>query len=169
VRVLSVDPSIGNIGVALVNERYYEWSYTFRTSPKVEMPIRLAEITEHFSKYLVEDHDIGQVIVEQPGTFMRKGKKGLLNVGPIQMLEMSMGAIVGILAQGFPVEFVRVDDWKGNKPKRTIQTWAFSECGVHLNDHEAEAFIMALQWRSKVRLMNSIRRARGKKKGEGKK
>lgn len=168
-RVLSVDPSVGNIGVAVVNERYYESSYTFRTNPKAEMPVRLAEITEHFSKYLVEDHEIDQVIVEQPGTFMRKGKKGFLNVGPIQILQMAIGAIVGILAQGFPVEFVRVEDWKGNKNKRTVQTWAFSECGVRLNDHEADAFIMALQWRSRVRFMNSVRRARGKKKPEEKK
>ena len=88
----------------------------------------------------------------------------------IAVIENTVTSIVNkkivILAQGFPVEFVRVDDWKGNKPKRTIQTWAFSECGVHLNDHEADAFIMALQWRSKVRYMNSVRRARGKKKPE---
>lgn len=166
-KILSIDPSVGNIGVAIVHERWYEHSYTFKTNEKKDLPLRLTEISEHFSKYLIENtYGIDQVIVEQPGKFMREGKRGLKNVLPIQILMMSIGAIVGILGQGFPVEFVRVEDWKGKKGKKIIQQWAYSECEKHLNTHEAEAFIMALQWRSKVRYTNAVRKARGKSRKE---
>lgn len=157
-RLLSIDPSIGNCGIAIINGGEYQQSYTFRTDEEERVEERLKKISKHFAE-VGSGYD--QAIIELPDTFIREGRFGLKNVRSIQLLHLSIGAIIGGLSfyPDLKIEFVRVKDWKGNAPKEQAQVYARGLTGKELNTHEADAFMMGLRWLSDLRFKRAIREA----------
>lgn len=153
-KILSVDPSISTIGVARISNRCLEEAYTFRTSTADSIVKRLAAISAHFRDVM---DDYQAVLIEEPGAFMRIGSYAIKNVASVQMLEMAIGAIVGALADRYPVHLVKVHEWKTYKGKTITKVIAERECGKRLNEHEADAFIMGLNW-SRTQMMGQYHR-----------
>lgn len=159
-KILSIDPSSVHVGIAKLENKKLIESATYQVK-SVDVIERMKELARYFQSF-DEFYDI--VLVEQPDTFVRQGLRGLLNVLPIQMLMMSIGVIVGTIGQKYPVEFVRVSDWKGNSGKNVTQMMVFRLTGKKLNTHESDAYMMAVEWLNHVRFKNSVRRGELKAK-----
>ena len=124
-KILSVDPSIVNIGVAILDDRKLLKSYTFRTNAEDELAVRVKQISDHFSGY-TDYFDIA--LIEYPGTFMRKGQYAIKNVKSVQLLMLSIGVIAGVMSQRCPVDMVGVNDWKGRSGKSQTKLIVKSLC-----------------------------------------
>jgi len=158
VRLLSIDPSINHCGVAVLIGGEYQRSYTFKTDEEACIEKRLFSIAQHFRE-IGGEYDCA--IIELPSSFIREGNFGLKNVRSIQMLHLSIGAIIGGLSfyPDLKVEFVKVKDWKGNTPKEQTQVYARGLLGKELNTHESDAFMMAIKWLSKERYVRALKEA----------
>jgi Holliday junction resolvasome RuvABC endonuclease subunit len=153
-RLLSIDPSIGTIGVAILEGRKYVQSYTIRTKDSEPMVERLRQISFLFSKI---DDEFDTVIIEYPDAFMREGEYGIKNVRAVMTLMMSVGAIIGALNDRYDVKLVSVDEWKGKEAKKFTQYAAKQECGKKLNNHEADAFMMGVRWHTTIKFIHKVR------------
>jgi Holliday junction resolvasome RuvABC endonuclease subunit len=158
VKLLSVDPSIGDCGIAILEGGEYSQSYTFRTDDKERVEERLKKIAFHFAEI---GRGFDQAIIELPDSFVREGTFGLKNVRSVQLLHLSIGAIIGGLSfyPELKIEFVKVGDWKGRTPKEQTQAYARGLTGKELNTHEADAFMMGVRWLSDLRFKRAIREA----------
>lgn len=154
-RIMSVDPSVNHIGIAYIINGKYEFSLTFRTDEKKSIIGKLKEISAYFHNL---DEKVDVVIVEQPDTFVRMGRYGVLNGLPIMLLFMSIGAIVSALSNRYDIEFVKVSDWKGKTPKQFTQRSVEGITGVKLNDHESDAVMMGFNYFKSVMFKNAVRR-----------
>jgi Holliday junction resolvasome RuvABC endonuclease subunit len=158
VKLLSIDPSINNIGIAILIGGEYQSSYTFRTEEETCIENRLCQIGKHFRE-VGEGYDYA--IVELPDTFIREGRYGLKNVRPIQLLHLSIGAVIGGLSfyPELKIEFVKVGDWKGRTSKEQTQAYARALTHKELNTHESDAFMMAIRWLSRDRFVRAVKEA----------
>jgi len=142
-RILAIDPSLVNIGIAEIHNGKYKKSYTFRTDKRKNVLERLKEIYEHFNGL---EGKYNCVVVEEAGNFVRMGTYGVRNMDSIQLLMLATGTIVGSLLGKYPVEFMRVKDWKGNTPKAVTQSMARHLTNKKLNTHESDATIMGINF-----------------------
>lgn len=148
-KLLSIDPSISEIGICELKDGEYVNSYTFKTLSEDALEDRLDKIALHFRE--IKD-GFDYVLIEQPDVFMRVGSFSVLNVKSIQMLMMAIGVIYGSLVIKHKVVFVTVKDWKGNSGKKVIQMIASRKSGRKLNTHEADAFMMAMNWERYIKI-----------------
>jgi len=158
-KVLSIDPSIENVGIVFIDNSVYRDSHTFHPKEKTDIVKRLEEIKEHIESI---DEDFDVVLVEMPDAFMRQGRYGIKNVVPIQTLMMAIGAIVASLVPRHEVRFVKVSEWKFDKGKKMTQYFAKKHSGKVLNTHESDALEMAMKWIEKGIFRQAIERNRNK-------
>ncbi len=148
-KILSIDPSIASIGIAVLEGMKYVTSYTLLTDTKKSLLHRISQIREHFTM-INDDYDF--VLIEKPESdFMRTVSKydsTVVNVKAMQTLMLAIGVIVGTLQARYEdrVHFVMVSEWKGKVSKKMTKLMAQQESGRRLNDHEADAFIMGQNW-----------------------
>lgn len=157
-RLLSVDPSIVNIGVAILENGKPLSSYTLRTDDKCTIEHRLRVISDHF-KGINGDFDCA--IVEMPDPFIRYGSRGgASNLYPLQLLHLAIGAIVGALVQNHNiiVHLVPVSEWKGNTKKANTQYIIKAITGKILNTHEADAVHMGIKWSEIRKLRHALKK-----------
>ena len=154
-RLLSIDPSIVSIGIAVLIDGEYKESYTFRTNDKQCAEKRLLQIAQHFRE-IGGKYDCA--ILELPSTFIRQGRYGLKNVHSLFLLHLSIGVIIGGLSShpDLKIKFVKVGDWKGKVSKRYTQAYAKDLIGKDLNTHEADAFMMATNWLSREKYNREV-------------
>jgi hypothetical protein len=124
-------------------------AYTVKTDTGQPLVERLRFIFEHFNAFPAKQFDY--VLIEQPESFMRFGKYSITNVKAIQALMMAIGSIVSALCRNYKVELVRVNDWKGRSNKKVTQLIAKRHTDKKLNEHEADAFVMGLNWQRYLR------------------
>ena len=162
-KILSIDPSIENIGVAILDGNKLIESYTLHTNPLKPLSDRIKKITQHFRE-LALSTEFNTVLIEYPDSFVRGGEYSkftgtsyLKNVKSIQLLMLSIGVIASAMIEYCEINFVSVKDWKGSTDKKITQFVAQQECGKELNTHEADAFIMAIQWNRSVKFKHMIR------------
>lgn len=153
-RIMSIDPSVNHIGIAYIINGRYETSLSFKTDEEKNTEGKLKEISEHFSN-LQEKADI--VIVEHP-TFMKMGGDRILNMWSLMTLCMSIGAIVGALSNRYEVEFVKVNEWKGRTKKKYTQKSVEYIIGKKLNDHEADAVMMGINFYKSIMFKHAVKR-----------
>jgi len=142
-KILSIDPSIQHVGVAIIKNKKYMDSYTIHTKASEKLEDRLKRISDHFAG-LEEQFDI--VLIEEADAFMRIGDYSIKNVRPVQLLMMATGVIIGSLINRYRIELVPVKDWKGKTQKKWTQIIVQHQVGKKLNDHESDAFLMATNW-----------------------
>lgn len=157
-RILSVDPSLVNIGVARIEDGQFLSSFTLRTKPDEALEDRLCEIAQAFESY--RNYDI--VVIELPvaQVYSRSGTRGQKNMRSMQMLHLAIGAIVGGLTRTprtTKVVFFPVNEWKGKEDKRVTQHEARMVTGKKMNSHEADATIMGLRWYKRQLLTANMR------------
>lgn len=153
-RILSIDPSICRIGIAVTKDGTYIESRTFNIEGGDDIIKRLSEITVRIAGI---DGDYDVVLIEMPGQQMRMGDYAIKNVRSIQLLMMAIGAIAATLLWRYKVEFVPVQAWKKTKGKTPTKMIAYSRAGRALNEHESDALVMALNWERSMMLKGRIR------------
>jgi len=153
-QIMSIDPSITTIGIARLDGRRLVSSNTFRTDPKDTLIDRLREISVYF-RAMKYKGDL--VLIELPDSFMRMGDYSVRNARSIQLLMLAIGVITASLIDRNKIEFVGVREWKGQADKRVTQMIAEQECGKKLNNHEADAYVMALRWKTVLKFKKLVR------------
>ena len=163
--LVSVDGSLNDCGVAVIEDGKYQSSYTFKTEKKADLEQKIQQIADHFS-------DLGGfdvAVVELPNAFVRKGGKSRvanLNFPSLQALHLAIGAIVaGLRFAGIETYFISVREWKGSSSKKLTQQIVQSMIGKKLNTHEADAFLMGMQWLTKSRYQTAVKKAMKEIKG----
>lgn len=148
--LLSIDPSITAIGVAILNGIAYQDSYTLRTKPTDSTEDRLRIIQDHFKQLKIEYSRFDCIVIEYPDSFVRQGAVGVKNFKALQLLHVAIGTIFGTLVgeYGGIVHFVKPSQWKGWKHKTQTQQLAKYYTPKKLNSHEADATIMGI-WKAK--------------------
>ena len=154
-KILSIDPSITTMGVAILEDRKVLKAYTFKTNPKDELEDRVKQIAEHFNS--LQGLAVDVVLIEMPGTFMRRGEYAMKNVKSIQMLMLAIGVIAGTLSQYFDVQFVSVKEWKGSTKKEVTKMIAESLTDALHNEHERDAYMMAVNWQDLIRFRKATK------------
>ena len=159
-RLLSIDPSIDNVGVALILDGSLEDTYTFRTDAKKTNEERLQDIARHFSEH---GKGFDTAVIEYPDWYKTWGGGGIKNMKSLTLLHIAIGAIVGGLSTNdIRVEFCLVSEWKGNTKKETTQRIVELEYGKRYNTHQSDAILMGMRWLQKARFRNAIRRVKMK-------
>jgi len=159
-RLLSIDPSIVHCGVAVIEGGKYISSYTYKSDPEKSVEDRLIDLARHFYQ-VVKSEKYDTAVIELPSAFIRKGVYGSKNVRSINLLHLSIGAIAGGLSfcPDLKIEFVKVQDWKGQGSKDETQDYARLMIGKDLNTHEADAFVMGIKWLSIERFSRAVKDA----------
>ena len=145
-RILSIDPSIVNVGVAFILDGKYESSHTFRTKPTESRESRLSNIQDHFRS--LKAHQVDAILIEYPDSFIRYGNTAATNLVSLQMLHVAIGAIFAAMRETFPaatLRFVTVREWKGKKGKQEARDLARHYAGEKLNEHESDALVMGIR------------------------
>lgn len=157
-KIMSIDPSIMNTGVVILNDKKVSRSYTFRTKTTDRLEKRIQQISEHFDS--LEGIEVDVALIEMPEAFMRKSQYNIKNVKSIQLLMMSIGAIVGAVGKHYHVELVRTKDWKGSTKKAITKMIADSLTDALNNEHERDAYVMAINWQDSIRFRQATPRRR---------
>jgi len=145
-RLLSVDPSITNIGIAFIEDGQLVESHTFKTHVEDRTEDRLLSITRHI-RSLFEQADFDAMVIELPDKFVREGLFGVMNTESMALLHMSIGAIIAATSGWkLSVEFCKVSEWKGRDKKVVTQHQVRALTGKTMNNHEADATMMGIRW-----------------------
>ena len=156
-RILSVDPSIVDIGVARIEDGQYLSSFTLRTDNTDDLETRLCEIAQAFESY--QGFDVVVIELPEARVYTRSGLSGRKNMRSLQLLHLAIGAIVGgLAAKSAQINFFPVQEWKGTEDKRITQHNARMLTGRKLNTHEADATMMGLRWYKRQLLTAPMRR-----------
>lgn len=145
-RLLSIDPSIVNIGIAILIDGHYDSSHTFHTKSSQPFSDRLQAIQGHILSVLQDPPDIA--LIEYPDAFVRFGRRAILNIPSLQMLHVTIGLIFGSISlqSKCQIHFVKVSEWKGREPKESTQAIAKYLAKKDLNTHESDALVMGMRW-----------------------
>lgn len=114
--ILTVDPSIGNVGYAVWTDEGNLVKYgLIKTDPKKHIAARLQEISEDIYN-ICKGNRIKTLVMEQPPYYTKKGK----NVSSLMKLSHAFGAIEAsfYLSGGELAINVEPNSWKGNGTKK---------------------------------------------------
>ena len=153
-RLLSIDPSINECGVAVIINGELIRAYTIKTQKHKSVECRLRQLNVAFTNI---GHDFTHAIIEYPNTFVRKGRFGDERIGSMQVLHVAIGTIYASLCQisDIEIKFVKVSEWKGGVGKHEAQNMVRALTGKLHNTHESDAIVMGMRWQKK-QLINSL-------------
>ena len=141
-RILSIDGSINDIGIALIEDGKYIDSYTYHSTATDTKEVKLSKIAIHFRNY---DYEYDIAITELPDSFVRFGKFGIKNFKSLQSLHMAIGSIVGAISLcEKPVIFITPREWKKRGSKIMTQLVVKQITGKSFNTHESDAILMGI-------------------------
>ncbi len=141
-KLLSIDPSIANIGYAVFEDTDLKQWGTIKSEGE-GIPERLKSILYQFGKF----EDVSHVAIESPSnfTYARSSSNGkTLNAQSMNMLHMAIGAIISHFAvKNVPVEMINPIEWnKKREKKQIIKDNVKYIYNIKVNEHVADAIMM---------------------------
>jgi Holliday junction resolvasome RuvABC endonuclease subunit len=143
-KLLSIDPSIANIGYALFEDGdLKEYGTVKSEAEKGNIPDRLKFILSQFNRF----EGISHVVIESPPhfTYSRSDNNGKpLNLKSMNKLHMAIGAIIAYFSiKNIPVEMVNPNEWNKNRQSKQVTKNNVKYIhGINVNEHVADAIMI---------------------------
>ena len=147
-KILSIDPSIANIGWCLFFDNKPLESGTIHLSPEITQFERAVLISEKIRQLFLDKginlYTSSQIVIETPDNWTRQGK----NVGDLLKLMLAIGSIIGTAnSLSVKVNTISVSQWKNTKSK--IDKSIFEKIYPHLkrtSEHARDAVGLGEYW-----------------------
>jgi Holliday junction resolvasome RuvABC endonuclease subunit len=144
--VLAIDPSIGSMGYAVLNQRQ-TWirSGCWHPSKRVGADSRWQQLVD-FVAFKLDEHKVTDLVVERPGIGQRFDRGKARSINNLMPYAIAIGHIEAVgRMKAIRVYSPTVNQWKSWSTKGTIEAYVFHATGVTCSTtDEAEAIGIGL-------------------------
>ena len=152
-KILAVDPSVNNIGLACYNSDTKELrTQLFHPKKGREKAAMGIEILRHVLLFFLQGEKVDYMVVEYPN--WQGSAKGLIAMQKGYTLDLAF--VCGILAAGLPLSSNKIFlptplEWKGNAPKSATEYRVKKRFGIlQISEHEYDALGLLMYAMEKV-------------------